>query len=394
MTVKLYDADSYLSQCSARVIRCEKDGENYKIYLDQTVFYARGGGQPADRGNIENAAVLDVYEDKTGLVHVTNIPFKEGESVRCVLDMEHRKDSMEQHLGQHIFSRVAEIMFGADTVAARIEDGVSHVEFDKRLTVSQMAQLENRVNEVINLDLPVRIDFYSREDAEKLSLPAKAFTHDVIRVVTIEGLDVNPCGGTHPKSTKEVQKCVITGTKEVRGVFRIYYKFGKRALEDLEEKLSVMTELQHFCSCFDKSQYMDYLKGLENDKNHLLDEVHRLKEELLLADCQNLLAKAKERDGYILITECTEEKTHIKAAIDKLILENKCAIGTVNRIGDTISLILAQSKGLNKYNMGAMIREYLSKFPGKGGGGNAIAQCGVPYSEEALKGAENLIKSL
>ena len=394
MTLKIYDKDCYAMECDSVVTKCTKDGESYKIYLDKTVFFARGGGQPADRGTIDGIAVTDVFEDDFGVAHVTDTPFEEGKTVHCALDRQHRLDSMQQHLGQHIFSRAAELMFDAKTVAARIEEGVSHVELSKKLAPAEMAKLEKRVNDIIELNYPVSIDLYTKEEASKLGLPAKAFTHEIIRVVTIKGLDVNPCGGTHPKSTGEVKKCMITGTKEVRGVFRIYYKFGDRALNDRENSLTVMTDLQHFCGCFDRNDYMTYLNGLFAEKEHLLSETRRLKEELLEADCQNLLHKAVEKDGYKLITAVYDGRADIKPAVDRLILEHKCAVGIVTRTADTVSIVLAQTKNLNKYNMGALVREYLAAFPGKGGGGNAVAQCGVPCSDEAFEKAKELLKSL
>ena len=70
MTEKLYDRDAYLCECDALVTKCEKDGENYKIYLDKTIFFARGGGQLADTGFVTSAMgkirVLNVKKTKDG----------------------------------------------------------------------------------------------------------------------------------------------------------------------------------------------------------------------------------------------------------------------------------------------------------------------------------------
>ena len=112
------------------------------------------------------------------------------------------------------------------------------------------------------------------------------------------------------------------------------------------------------------------------------------------ADCQNLLHKAVEKDGYKLITAVYDGRADIKPAVDRLILEHKCAVGIVTRTADTVSIVLAQTKNLNKYNMGALVREYLAAFPGKGGGGNAVAQCGVPCSDEAFEKAKELLTRL
>lgn len=390
MTVKLYDTDPYLKECTAKVIKCHKAQEGYKIYLDKTIFFARGGGQPQDKGTIDGFEVLDVYEDNTGFVHLLKCQIEEGKTVKCLLDFDFRLDSMQQHLGQHIFSRIAENEFDAKTVAARIEEGASHVELDKKLDYEQMFRLEKRVNEVIKESLPVTISLHDKESAKALGLPQKAFIHDIIRVIAIEGLDINPCGGTHPKNTGEVLKCVITGTKEVRGVHRIYYKFGKRALEDGLDRFKAMMSAQDFFDIQDKSGILPSIVVLKELKDKLSFENAHLKEELTVADCQNLLNTGIDKGSHKLIVCHLNEKNYIKSAVDMAVLENNCAIMLTNRQGSSLNLILAHTKNLNTCNMGGVVREFLSKFSGKGGGGSAVAQCTVPYSDEALKYAVKL----
>lgn len=390
MTEKLYDKNAYLTSCDAVVEKCEKEGENYKVYLDETIFFARGGGQMADRGAIDSVPVLDVYEDKTGIVHLLPSPIEEGRVVKCRLDWDFRFDQMQQHMGQHIFSAVARDEFNANTVSARIEEEMSHVELDRRLTHEEMFALQQRVNDIIAENRRVSIDFYTKEEAKKLSLPEKAFAHDIIRVVTIEYLDVNPCGGTHPNTTGEVGKCVITGTKEVRGVHRIYYKFGLRAQNNRFKVFDHLLLVQDFFGVQDKSEVLSELKKLKEKCDGALSEVKQLKLELADADCKNLLAAGTDKGDHILTIAHFTEKNHIKAAVDKAVLENRCAIMVTNRQGDTLNLILAQSKGMKNYDMGKIVREFLALYPGKGGGGACVAQCTVAYSDEALNTAKEL----
>ena len=73
MTEKLYDQDSHLTQFTAQVISCRPDGEgNFRVVLNRTAFYPEGGGQPADRGILGNARVLDVREQEGEIVHETD----------------------------------------------------------------------------------------------------------------------------------------------------------------------------------------------------------------------------------------------------------------------------------------------------------------------------------
>ena len=79
MTEKLYDKDSHLKEFWAKVLSCEKDGENYAVILDKTAFFPEGGGQESDRGNIGGAAVLDVQIADDEIIHYTDRPLNIGE---------------------------------------------------------------------------------------------------------------------------------------------------------------------------------------------------------------------------------------------------------------------------------------------------------------------------
>lgn len=393
MTMKLFDSDPYLNRCTATVTGCAALKDGHLITLDQTIFYPQGGGQPADQGTIDGVALLDVYEDKSGLVHLLPSPLTVGQTVSCVLDWENRFDAMQQHLGQHIFSRIAEDAFGAKTTAARIEPHVSHVELDKCLTRGELLALEDLVNQVIERNLPVTTGVYTQDEARELDLPAKAFTHERIRVVSITGLDDNPCGGTHPKTTGEVAGCVITGTKEVRGVFRIYYKFGGRAAADRQESLCCNLDLQDALGVFDRTDLLPKVQELQEKCTHQGQELNKLKAELEESNYQLMVANAQQKDGFLLYAATMADKHYLKPVIDRFVFTHEALVCLTNRIDDTLTVVITQSKSLSKVNAGALVREVLAQYPGKGGGGPTTAQCVVTYSQEAHEVIESMIKT-
>ena len=89
-TVKLYQQDAFLQTFSAQVLRCEAQGKNWQIVLDQTAFYPEGGGQPADQGAITGAnttvRVLDVHERGAEIHHLCDGPLPVGQTVTGQVD--------------------------------------------------------------------------------------------------------------------------------------------------------------------------------------------------------------------------------------------------------------------------------------------------------------------
>ena len=90
MNVKLFDTDPYLAECVSVVEKCESAKDGFNIYLDKTIFYPRGGGQPSDKGTINGQEILDVFEDKIGVAHLVKNAIEIGQEVNLVLDFDFR----------------------------------------------------------------------------------------------------------------------------------------------------------------------------------------------------------------------------------------------------------------------------------------------------------------
>ena len=110
MTIKLYDTDSHIQQFNASVTSCEEREDRrsgqvfFIVELDQTAFFAEGGGQAADRGTITDEKgivhpVLDVQEIKEHIYHKLDAPLSVGEKVSGQIDWKFRFDNMQQHSG-------------------------------------------------------------------------------------------------------------------------------------------------------------------------------------------------------------------------------------------------------------------------------------------------------
>jgi len=115
-TEALYYTQPPVGEFTARVLSCEAAGETWAVTLDRTAFYPEGGGQPADRGALGGAKVLDVHEKGGEVVHSLSAPLAVGETVTGRVDLARRLEMSQQHTGEHILSGMLHAMFGAENV--------------------------------------------------------------------------------------------------------------------------------------------------------------------------------------------------------------------------------------------------------------------------------------
>ena len=218
-TADLFREDSYLRECRARVLGVRDDGG---IVLDRTVFYATGGGQPGDTGTLviadggETPIANTVYgEGKQEIVHLPGPgaePPPVGAEATIRLDWDRRYRLMRMHTCLHLLSVVLPYPVTGGSIG--LEEG--RLDFDIPDGGLEREEVAARLNELIGRDAPVRHRWIS--DAELEANPALVKTMSVkppmgsgrVRLIEIEGLDLQPCGGTHVARTGEIGRAEIT----------------------------------------------------------------------------------------------------------------------------------------------------------------------------------------
>ena len=141
-TRKLYYENGACLQFCATVLSCVPTDGNFAVTLDATAFYPEGGGQPADRGALGGARVLDVHEKDGVVVHTVTAPLRVGEMVQGDVDGRRRLDHMQQHTGEHIVSGIVHAQFGYDNVGFHIGAQDVTVDFSGPLTDAELADVE------------------------------------------------------------------------------------------------------------------------------------------------------------------------------------------------------------------------------------------------------------
>jgi misacylated tRNA(Ala) deacylase len=223
MTEQLYRTDAYLRACTARVLAVNERGG---IVLDRTVFYAAAGGQPGDKGSLEIEGggtcpiAITVYDaDKTTIVHVAaegSARPAPGQTVRAVLDWDTRCKLMRMHTALHLVCALVKFPVTGGQIGAE----ESRLDFDiEDASAVDKDTLTAGLNALIAANHPVSERWIT--DAELAANPQLVRTMAVkpptgsgrVRLVVIgEGgaVDLQPCGGTHVKSTGEIGPVAVT----------------------------------------------------------------------------------------------------------------------------------------------------------------------------------------
>src|SRR5438067_2438023 len=237
MTERLYLRDPYLTRFSARLVSLTNVEGRPAAVLDRTAFYPEGGGQPADRGTLAGAAVVDVQELQGAVLHVLDRPLPPGE-VEGVVDWQRRFDHMQQHHGQHLLSAAFERVLDAATTSFHLGERTCTIDLDcsvSRLDDGTLRIVEASANETVWRNLPVIARDFVADERARLPLRKEPVKGD--RVVLVEGVDASPCGGTHPARTGEVGAIAVSGAQKWgSGNARVEFVCGGRVVRMIAEQ--------------------------------------------------------------------------------------------------------------------------------------------------------------
>ncbi|MFM2160911.1 MAG: hypothetical protein RLZZ383_423, partial [Pseudomonadota bacterium] len=214
----------------ARVIRVAPADVGFDVWMSPTVLYPEGGGQPADHGWIGDAAVVDVQRRAGEVVHRCGSAPQLGPN-RVRVDVARRWDHMQQHTGQHLLTAVLRARFGWETTSFHLGPDTVAIELGTRdVDAARLREGEDAVAELVRDARAVRNRRV--EDVDPAAIRSRLLPDGFegeLRLVEIEGVDLNTCGGTHVANTAELGALAIFGHHPVgaRGT-RVTFAVGDR----------------------------------------------------------------------------------------------------------------------------------------------------------------------
>jgi alanyl-tRNA synthetase len=391
MTDRLYYRDSFLYDFDAEVHEVV-NSPRPALILDRTAFYPTSGGQIHDTGWLTSGSgklrVTEVADAEDGrVVHYIEAErdfdkgsLQPGTRVRGQIDATRRRDHMQQHSGQHVLSAAFIRLFNMPTVSFHMADDYCSIDLDTpNLTKTQIESAERLANEIVLENRPVNVSYVTREEAGKLGLRKLPPTErDELRLIDIQDFDLTACGGTHVNQTGQIASVLLRKTEKVRQGWRVEFVAGQRAVATARRDFTTLTETAALFSAHiydvppQARKALDEIKSLRKQREQSL-------EELAAAQASALLAETPEQNGRKLIvrTFAERELNFLKLLAQKLTRQSPNAIALLATTSPQPSLIFAQSAG-QPHDMGALLKETMTKLGGRGGGSKDMAQGGVP----------------
>ncbi len=210
--ILLFRDDPYLRSCEVTVLAAREN----VIELDRTVFYPLGGGQPGDTGRIGALRVVDARKGEgDSVLHIVEpgatLPAV-GEKVSVEIDWDRRYRHMRFHTALHLLGAVVR----AAVTGGRIAEDKAHLDFDIEMDKLDKAAIEAGVNALVDAGHDTRSSWITDEELD--ARPELVRTMSVapprgagrVRLMEIPGVDLQACGGTHVRNTREVGRIVVT----------------------------------------------------------------------------------------------------------------------------------------------------------------------------------------
>lgn len=212
MTELLYLEDAYLKTFGAHVVEASEEG----VVLDQTAFYPGGGGQPCDRGQLHARGstwnIVRVRKISGEIWHqIEGADISPGTEIQGTLDWDHRYKLMRTHTAMHILCGVIWRDYGASVTGGNMEPLRGRMDFEfETMRKELVEEIERKINLEVAAARPLktaiipRVEAFEIPDLIRTKINLLPPSIQEVRVVEIEGLDLQADGGTHVANTKEV----------------------------------------------------------------------------------------------------------------------------------------------------------------------------------------------
>jgi alanyl-tRNA synthetase len=380
-------------------------GSRPAIILRETAFYPTSGGQVHDTGWLtasgttgqsERLRVAEVADAEDGrIIHYLEAPARlpaAGAKVHGSIDLERRRDHMQQHSGQHVLSAAFIELYQIPTLSFHMGEEYCSIDLaTPALSSGQTTGAEKRANEVVFENRPVRIRYVSRTEAESLGVrklpPAE---RDELRLIEIADFDLSACGGTHVSSSGQIGSILVRKTEKVRQGTRVEFVCGGRAVRMARQDYSALAEA---ASLFSAKLWdvPDQIRKSAEDSKRLRKQRDDALDELAELMALSTLHSQPETNGRKIIVRAFSDRdiNFAKLFAQKVTRTATRAIALVASTVDPPGIVFAQtpaqaSAGVpdSTIDMGALLKHALAAAGGRGGGSHDFAQGGVPHGSD------------
>ena len=377
MTTRLYYTEPYRTSFEGTVVSAEPVGGHVHVVLDQTAFYPTSGGQPFDIGTLGGAAVTGVIDREDGAIaHVISGTLKPGEVVSGAIDWARRFDHMQQHTGQHVLSAAFDRLCGVRTESFHMGTAASTIDLAREVSPTEVARAEDEANRIVWEDRMVHIRFASAEEAAAMPLRKESVRPGPLRLIDVENFDLSACGGTHVTRTGAIGIIAIGGSEKFRGGSRVEFLCGGRALDRFRLWRDSLAATQRHLSVAPE-EMAAAVERMQAESKGQQRSLRGMQEKLATYEAHVLVARGSRVGGRLVIAEAMEgwDAPGLKAmAVAAAAIDPSAVIALFTTTTPALVVIARGSGG--GIDAGAVLRELVAKFGGKGGGKPDLAQGG------------------
>jgi len=401
-TRRLYYDDSFQKEFTARVVYCEVlppdvssgiTGTAWGLMLDRTAFYPTSGGQPNDLGKIGDANVRDVRDEGEEILHLVDRKPSHPD-VNCCIHWPRRFDHMQQHTGQHLLSAMFQERFGRPTVSFHLGAEVCTIDVRGPEPSEEVLEgAERAANQIIFDDRAVRIRYGTAEELSRLGVRKEVERSGVLRAIEIEGVELQPCGGTHVQSTGQIGIVLVRGCTKIRQDWRVEFVCGGRAEQAARRDFQLRRQVGEKLNCAPEEIVSAAARALaERDSN--FKKIRVVLERLANAEVALALQSAATgSNGLRVVSRVFEDvPSEYLGFFGTAIAKTEKTVALLGSADDG-DLLFAQHPAVGK-DMNALLKQTFEKFGGKGGGTRDFARgrlSDAASAERALSLAKEML---
>jgi len=409
-TRRLYYDDSFQRDFSAEIVGCEpapvggtsgRTAPAWGVLLDATAFYPTSGGQPHDLGCINDgrgdARVLEVIDEGDTILHIVDRPLCKGR-VEGRLDWPRRFDHMQQHSGQHLLSAVFQERFGLPTVSFHLGEAICSIDLrGPEPSEDVLEGAQHAVNRIVFENRPVNVRYGTAEQFAERGVRKEVDREGILRAIEIEGIDLQPCGGTHVKHTGQVGTLLVRRCTKMKQDWRVEFVCGGRTERLARHDFSLLRGLAEKLSCT-PDEVPAALERAQAERDSHYKNARALLQQL--AACEAALAinaTPVGRNGLRVVSRVfgSEVQGEFLGAFAGELAKHEKTVALLART-ECGHVFLAQHPSTGK-DMAVLLKQIFTEVSGKGGGSrdSARGKLAEPTSAPAaIETATKLLASL
>ena len=381
-TRRLYYDDAFEKEFTARVMHCEVlppdlsagiTGKVWGLLLDRTAFYPTSGGQPHDLGKIGDANVLDVRDEGDEILHLVDRKPSDPDVDGCI-NWPRRFDHMQQHTGQHLLSAMFQERFGLPTVSFHLGSEICTIDLRGPEPTAQILEGgERAANQIIFEDRPVNVRYGTADEFAQLGARKEVDRKGILRAIEIEAADLQPCGGTHVKSTGQIGLILVRRCTKVREDWRVEFVCGRRAERAARHDFELLRQTAETLSCAPEDLVSVASRALaERDAN--FKNLRAMQQRLAEAEATlTLQSLPLGKNGFRVISRVFEGvPAEYLGFFASAFTKSEKAMALLGA-AEGGHLLFAQHPSAGK-DMSALLKQVLERVGGKGGGTRDFAR--------------------